>query len=144
MASGVEAVNIIPDRNYAPGVRDERLVNLRRAVALAEELHLPVAVGTEMNSPEQKFVDDFDAEELAGLLPVFVRGAHVIYAHSVLQRGGGLGYASAWARRHFADRGARSEFYEALGATLDPTREEALCGLDENVSPEAVLRKAAG
>ena len=40
----------------------------------------------------QKFVDDFGSEEFSPLVPVFLKGAHIVYAHSVLQRAGGLGY----------------------------------------------------
>ncbi len=86
MSTGVAAINIIPDRNYTPGLKDEKLANLYRVVELAEKLGLLIVVGTEMNSPGQKFVDDFDAKELAPLLPVFLKGANSIYAHSVRQR----------------------------------------------------------
>jgi hypothetical protein len=144
MDSGVEAINIVPDRNYTPGVKDERLANLHDVVQHAEELHLPVVVGTEMNSPGQKFVDDFRSEELAPIASVFRRGALIVYAHSVLQRGGGLGYMSAWARRHFGDRAARNQFYEHLGLVLEPAREDTLKGLDETVAPDDILARAAG
>jgi hypothetical protein len=83
MASGAAAINIIPDRNYRPGVADEKLANLHAVVTIAERLGLPVVVGTEMNSPGQKFVDDFASAELAPLLPVFLRGAESVYAHSI-------------------------------------------------------------
>ena len=39
-----------------------------------------------MNSPGQKFVDDFNSQELAPLLPVFLKSAYIVYAHSVLQQ----------------------------------------------------------
>ena len=64
MQTGVAAINVIPDRNYAPGVKDEKLTNLYHVVEVAEKLDLPVVMGTEMNSPGQKFVDDFDSAEL--------------------------------------------------------------------------------
>ena len=86
MASGAAALNVIPDRNYTPGAKDQKLRNLYDVVALAEKHHFPVVVGTEMNSPGNKFVDSFATEELRPLAPVFLRGAHIIYAHSVLQR----------------------------------------------------------
>jgi len=143
MSSGADAINIIPDRNYTPGKRDARLENLEQVVALAEELGLLVIVGTEMNSPGQKLVDDFASAELAPLLPVFVKGAHVVYAHGALERAAGLGYTSAWARRHFPDRKLRNEFYEKVGRALEPSREGELAGLDEATTPGALL-KAAG
>jgi hypothetical protein len=144
METGVEAINIVPDRNYSPGLKDERLDNLYEIVDLAEELHLPVVVGTEMNSPGQKLVDSFDAAELAPLVPVFRKGALIVYAHSVVQRAGGLGYTSQWARSNFAGRAARNEFYARLGATLEPARGSALQGVDDGTSPEGLLCRAAG
>ena len=59
MSSGAAALNIIPDRNYTPGVRDQKLQNLYDVVALAEKHGFPIIVGTEMNSPGHKFVDSF-------------------------------------------------------------------------------------
>jgi hypothetical protein len=82
MSTGVAALNIIPDRNYTPGVKDEKLVNLYAVVELAERRGLPIVVGTEMNSPGNKFVDSFDAAELKPLVPIFLKGANAVYAHS--------------------------------------------------------------
>jgi len=138
MSTGVAAINIIPDRNYRPGVRDEKLGNLYAVVARAEELHLPVVVGTEMNSPGQKLVDDFASEELRPLVPVFVKGAHIVYAHSALQRGSGMGYTGEWAKRSFASAAARNEFYSTLGRELQPAQEDRLVGLPEEVTPGQV------
>ena len=140
MSSGADAINIVPDRNYTPGKRDVRLDNLERVVGLAEELGLPVIVGTEMNSPGQKFVDDFESDELAPLLPVFLKGAHIVTAHTALERAGRLGYASGWARRSFPDRKTRSEFYESVGRALQPSGE--LAGVEESTTPGAVLNAA--
>ncbi|MCX6997347.1 MAG: hypothetical protein NTV49_09730, partial [Kiritimatiellaeota bacterium] len=108
-AAGNAALTIIPDRNYQPGVQDQKLKNLYRIVDLAQQLHLPITVGTEMNSPGNKFVDAFESAELQPLTPVFLRGAHIVCAHAALQREGGRGYLSAWAVQHFpraADRNA--------------------------------------
>jgi len=137
--SGVAAINLIPDRNYRPGVKDEKLANLYAVVALAERLQLPVLVGTEMNSPGQKLVDDFDSEELAPLVPVFLKGAYIVYAHSVLQRGRGMGYTSEWATQSFADMAARNEFFHTLGRELQPAQEDLLADLPEDVAPRQVL-----
>ena len=67
IAAGAAALNIIPDRNYTPGVKDQKLKNLYDVVALAEQHHFPIIVGTEMNSPGNKFVDSFGTAELAPL-----------------------------------------------------------------------------
>lgn len=97
MDSGVAAFNIIPDRNFAPGVKDQKLANLQQVIALAEARGLPIQVGTEMNSFGQKFVDAFESEELKPYVPVFLKGAHILYAHTVLQQKAGMGYLSPWA-----------------------------------------------
>jgi hypothetical protein len=139
MASGVAAVNIIPDRNFTAGVKDEKLANLYDIVERAEALHLPVLVGTEMNSPGNKFVDDFDTEELAPLMPVFTKGMHIIYAHSVLQQAAGLGYLSDWAAAAFANVEAKNKFYETFGAQFAPGQEEGLAGVSETSTPDEIL-----
>jgi hypothetical protein len=141
MSTGVAALNIIPDRNYRQGTRDEKLGNLYKVVDLVEELGLPLVVGTEMNSPGQKFVDDFDSRELLPLMPVFLKGAHIVYAHSVLQQRAGLGYTSDWAGKNFQSVAARNEFFKKLGETLQPCKEELLEGLSENMSPQQALAR---
>ncbi len=149
MSTGAAALNIVPDRNYTVGVKNEKLQNLYHVVALAEKLHLPLVVGTEMNSPGQKFVDDFDSKELAPLVPVFLKGAHIIYAHSVLQQkcrlarhtSGGLGYTSEWARKNFGSVAEKNEFFEKLGSSLEPKNEDKLSGLNENATAEEILEK---
>jgi hypothetical protein len=141
MASGVAAVNIIPDRNYTPGVKDQKLQNLYDVVALAQKHHFPVIVGTEMNSPGNKFVDSFETAELKPLVPAFLRGAHIAYAHSVLQCQSGHGYLSAWARRTFASIAAKNDFFERLGRELRPGQENHLRSLTADATPAQILAK---
>jgi hypothetical protein len=83
MQSGAAALNIIPDRNLAtpPLVK-----NLHAVVALAEKHNFPIIVGTEMNAPGNKFVDDFTHPVLQELLPVFRKGAQRVYEHVQKQR----------------------------------------------------------
>jgi hypothetical protein len=140
-ASGAAALNIIPDRNYTPGVKDQKLQNLYDVVALAEKHHFPVIVGTEMNAPGNKFVDSFGTAELKPLVPVFLRGAHIVYAHSVLQGQSGLGYLSAWAKKTFASPAEKNDFYEKLGRELQPAMESRLSGLTEAATPAQILAK---
>ena len=125
-ATGAAAINIIPDRNYTPGVKDQKLQNLYAVVALAERHDFPVIVGTEMNAPGNKFVDAFDTAELKPLVPVFLKGAHIAYAHSVLQRQSGRGYLSPWALQHFPSVAAKNDYFEKLGRELTPDREETI------------------
>lgn len=141
IASGTAALNIIPDRNYRPGVKDIRLKHLYDVVAVAERLQFPIVVGTEMNAPGNKFVDSFETAELAPLLPVFQRGAYIAYAHSVLQRRCGRGYLSPWAKENFGSRAERNAFYEKLGRMVEPSSEDRLALLPPDLSPAQMLEK---
>jgi hypothetical protein len=141
MASGAAALNLIPDRNYTPGLRDQKLQNFCDVVALAEKHHFPIIVGTEMNSPGNKFVDSFETAELKPFAPVFLRGAHIFYAHSVLQRQSGLGYLSPWAANTFTTLPAKNEFFEKLGRELKPDKENLLRGLTATAAPGHILAK---
>ena len=141
MSSGAAAINIIPDRNYTPGVKTQTLQNLYDVAALAEKHHFPIIVGTEMNAPGNKFVDDFSTAELKPLAPVFLKGAHIVYAHSVLQRESGLGYLSDWAKKSFSKTTAKNDFFEKLGRQLQPAKEDCLRGLPSDVTPEAIFAK---
>jgi len=139
MAAGAAALAIIPDRNYTPGVKDEKVKNLYDVVALAEKHGFPVIVGTEMNAPGNKFVDAFDTAELKPLVPVFLKGSYIAYAHSVLQRESGLGYLSDWAKKTFKSVTAKNEFFEKAGRQLEPPAEDKLRGLPAGVTAENIL-----
>jgi hypothetical protein len=110
-------------------------------IEVAEKRHLPVVVGTEMNSPGQKFVDDYKTEELSPLVPVFLKSAHIFYAHSVLQQKTGLGYTSEWAKNNFNNVAEKNKFFEQLGIALKPQDEDTLIGLNEDITPEEVVKK---
>jgi len=139
-STGAAALNIIPDRNFTPGVKDGRLQSLYDVVALAERLHFPVIVGTEMNAPGNKFVDDFEAAELRPLVPVFLKGAHIAFAHTVLQPGG-FGYLSSWAKRAFPSPAAKNDFFAAAGRLLRADPGESLSGLPPDAAPTEILRR---
>jgi hypothetical protein len=139
-ASGAAALNIIPDRNYTPGVKDQKLKNLYQVVEKAEKYHFPIVVGTEMNAPGNKFVDAFETAELAPLLPIFLRGAHIVYAHSELQRVGGMGYLSPWASKAFASAAACNDFFETFGRDMKPEKEVLLRGLNVETTPDQILK----
>jgi len=141
IASGAAALNVIPDRNYTPGKPESKLKNLYEVVALAERRGFPVVAGTEMNAPGQKFVDSFSSAELKPLAPMFLRSGYIVYAHSVLQRAGGLGYLSEWAKASFASVTAKNDFFVAAGRALRPSAEEKLGGLDAEVSPRQLLAR---
>jgi hypothetical protein len=141
--SGGVAFNVIPDRNYTPGLgeSDARMKNLCDAIELADNRGLPIVCGTEMNSPGQKFVDDFRTQELSEFVPLFLKGAYIVYAHSVLQRHCGLGYTSQWAKENFAGVKEKNDFFHTLGELLEPGSEETLTGFNERSKPGQILAK---
>lgn len=139
--SGLAAVNIIPDRNYAPGRVDAKLKHLRAFIARAQELGLPIFVGTEMNSPGNKFVDAFDSAELSPYVPEFLKGARIAFAHTALQAAAGMGYTSAWARSRLPNPKERNAFFEEAGRRLDPRRGAPAESLNPELDPEAALER---
>jgi hypothetical protein len=141
MSTGAAAINVIPDRNYTAGATNEKIKNLYQVIELAEKLNLIVVEGTEMNSPGQKFVDDFHTEELQPLVPVFLKGAHIVYAHSVLQQECGLGYTSDWAKKNFKSVAEKNEFFRTIGSMLEPEHEDKLGGLSKDATAQEVLRE---
>ena len=143
MASGAAALNIIPDRNYTPGKPDQKMKNLHDAVALAERLHLPVIIGTELNSAGQKIVDNFDAPELKPLVPIFRRGWQTVHGHTVLQRAAALGYCGEWAAQNFKTTADKNIFYSEIGRRTKPATESKLAGIGPKNSPAEILAKLA-
>jgi hypothetical protein len=141
--SGVVAFNVIPDRNYTSGLgkSDAKLKNLKHALELADRRDLPIVCGTEMNSPGQKFVDDFKTKELSQFVPLFLKGAYIIYAHSILQRHCGLGYTSPWTKRSFASVEEKNDFFRKLGQSLEPSKENSLAGFDNSAKPAKLLNR---
>jgi hypothetical protein len=146
---GAVALNIVPDRNWNiadPDIRYTKVQKLYEVVELAEELDLPLNVGTEMNSFGQKLVDDFDAPELAPVRQAFIDGAHFIYGHTVLQRALGLGYQSDWAQAHLASRRERNAFYTEVGYRVAPGADSVtrLRNLRPMMSPGDILSAFGG
>lgn len=150
LRKGVAAINIIPDRNWNytdAQVRSAKVLELYKVVDLARSLDLPIIVGTEMNKPGQRLVDDLDAEPLRPLRQEFVRGADFCYGHTLLQRALGLGYQSAWSARHLPRRGERNAFYCAVGRAVAPGDEglARVSALHADLGPDAILgRLGAG
>jgi hypothetical protein len=123
IGKGVVALNIIPDRNWNisdPETRRIKVKKLHEVVRLADQLALPLNIGTEMNASGQKLIDDFDAPELAAVRHAFLEGAYFIYGHTVLQRALGLGYQSEWARSYLPMRRERNIFYTQVGHLIQP------------------------
>jgi hypothetical protein len=141
LKGGVAAVNIIPDRNWNipdPAVKKTKLDRLYRFVDLARSHHLPISVGTEMNAYGQRFVDDFDAPELRPLTPLFLEGAHLFYAHTILQARAGMGYLSDWARKSFASAREKNAFFQHIGEVVGPTHLDLLKGIMPAMTPKEI------
>ncbi len=141
--TGACMLNIIPDRNFTPGVQDQKLANLYAVVDWCAQHHWPVIVGTEMNAHGQKFVDAFETAELKPLVPVFMRGARILYAHSVLQRAGSFGYLGDWADTHLPERAERNTFFDTLGRQLTPAQESCLAGITTQTTPAEIMARLA-
>jgi hypothetical protein len=123
ISKGTAAINIIPDRNWNIADLEQRKLKVQKlyeVAALAQRLDLPIIVGTEMNAPGQKLVDDFEAPELAPVRQAFLDGADFLYGHTVMQRALGMGYQSEWAKTNLPTRRQRNDFYTQLGRRLQP------------------------
>lgn len=123
---GARCVNIIPDRNWNiadPAVKEKKLAALAAFVGEARQRYLPILSGTEMNSPGQKFVDTFDAPELAPYVDDFRDGAYWLYGHTVMARLANMGASSAWAAETYGDdRAGSNAFYTRVGKNTGPTK----------------------
>jgi len=141
VSSGVAALNIIPDRNYKPGVKDKKLQNLYDVVALAQKHGFPITVGTEMNSPGQKFADAFETAEMAPIASECIKGARIVYAHSVLQDHAGMGYLSPWAGSHFDKVQDKNDFFEEAGRKVKASLKPLSAEIADTASPAEVMAK---
>ncbi|MFN8485355.1 MAG: hypothetical protein U0768_20135 [Anaerolineae bacterium] len=146
VAKGTAAINIIPDRNWNiadPETKRVKLQNLYAVVDLAEEMALPLNVGTEMNSFGNRLVDDFSAPELAPCRAAFLDGAYFVAGHTMLGRAVGQGYGSEWARSYLPDRRARNAFYTSVGKLVRPGRAglTQLRAMDRDWTPSEILAK---
>jgi hypothetical protein len=146
IGKGVVALNIIPDRNWNiadPEQRRIKVQKLHEVVALAQELDLPLNIGTEMNAPGQKLVDDFAVPELGPVRQAFLDGADFIVGHTVMQRALGLGYQSEWAKTHLLSRRQRNEFYLNVGRRVIPGSAslKRMSKLDAGLTPEELLQQ---
>ena len=120
-ASGVCAINIVPDRNWNiadPEVKALKVAKLHEIVQKADARGWPIQIGTEPNAPGLKFVDDLDCEALAPCYESFLRGTRILYGHTVDLAQGGTGYAAAGDR--FASVEEKNAYFEKLGAESAP------------------------
>ena len=123
LSKKVEAVNIIPDRNWNfkdPDVQKKKVVELDRYMQAAQKLGLPVNIGTEGNKPGQRLVDDLNAEAVKRYRPVFLQGAQIMVGHTRLLRFADFSYIDEKAQNLFPERRQRNEFFASVGALPAP------------------------
>lgn len=155
LSEGAVLSNIIPDRNWNiadPAVQALKVEKLNAYVDACRRRHMPVIAGTEMNKHGQPFVDDFNAAALKPMADDFLKGALVLYGHTMAARFGGWTYFSDWAADAFgpADqaqgRVKRNAFYERLGRVGPVSAERgaqlAACGAE--ATPDTLVACAAG
>ncbi len=81
ISKGCGALTIIPDRNWNiadPVKKEKSIANLDAVMAAAAKLKLPVVAGTELNTPGNKLVDDFQLEPLSRHVDQFLLGAETL------------------------------------------------------------------
>lgn len=121
---GARAVAVTPDRLWNIADADKkrmRLGALDQLMQAARERSLPVLAGSFMDAPHQKFVDSFDAPELAAYFRDFNDGAFWLYGHATLHRATGYGLQSEWADETFGrNRAAANAFYLEAGKKAPP------------------------
>ena len=117
---GCLVMNIIPDRNWNitdPIQRADKVLKFHDMVRVCREADMPVIVGTEMNKAGQKFVDTFDAPEMAAVAEAFHEGAAFLYGHTLMERALGPGRASDWSKAAYRMAREANAFYMAIGRT---------------------------
>ncbi len=137
LSKKVEAVNIIPDRNWNfkdPDVKIQKIAALDRYMQAAQKLDLPVNIGTEGNKPGQRLVDDLNAEAVRRYRPVFLQGAQIMVGHTRLLRFADLSYIDNNAQNLFPERRQRNEFFAAIGAL--PAPDQGTLRKLQNMQPE--------
>ena len=80
-SKGAEAITIIPDRNWNVGDAEKSaklVAKLDEVVKAAAKIGMPILAGTELNTPGQKLVDDFNKDPLAAYLDDFLLGAEKV------------------------------------------------------------------
>ncbi len=139
VSAGIRSIAIIPERNWNfadAELKSRKVAALKAIVEAGRKQNMIFAVGTEMNSFGQPFVDDFSAEALQPFVADFLDGAYALYGHTLLQRAAGKGLMSSWAVDKFGtDYGAANKFYAELGrASADPAADIEKLGRLEDFS----------
>ena len=145
ISHGAAMLNIIPDRNWNfsdPEVKAAKIKCLDEVIAAAEKRNIPVIVGTEMNAPGQKLIDDFDSDALEKHMDTFVNGAAIAFAHTMLTSLQ-MGYLSDWAKTNFDDDKMKNDFFTAFGKALTPKKFIALKDQLKGQTADGILKLLA-
>jgi hypothetical protein len=146
MANGAAAINIIPDRNWNfsdQEIKSKKVAELNRIIDAAKKRDLPIIVGTEMNAPGQKHIDDFSSDALAPHMDEFLNGAAIAFAHTMLQKNK-MGYLSEWASNNFKSIKEKNSFFSELGKKTLPNSFKKLDNAEENILPEELSKLLLG
>ncbi len=123
LSKKVEAVNIIPDRNWNfsdQQLQRQKIAALDRYMQAVQALDLPVNIGTEGNKPGQRLVDDLNANAVNRYRKVFLEGAQIMVGQTRLLRFADFSYIDDKAKNLFPARRKRNEFFAAVGALPAP------------------------
>lgn len=143
---GVVIANLVPDRNWNfadSKTRAAKAEKMHEFVATLKALDLPINVGTEMNSPGNKKMDDFDVPEMEVHRQDFLDGAYFIYGHTAMARFADMGYQSEWSQQAMSSRRERNDFYTAAGKAIEPglAGKAQLAGVTAAMAPADVLAR---
>ncbi|MBT3374805.1 MAG: hypothetical protein HN742_02080 [Lentisphaerae bacterium] len=149
IAKGITATNVIPDRNWDIKDADEKarkIAELDRYVAAATALDLPINIGTELNKPGQRFVDDFSAPPMQKHHAAFLKGAQVMVGQTRLVRYADFSYTGNAAAAELPGREERNAFFASVGALPcpSPAQHEALLAADGDAAYAGIRDAASG
>ncbi len=126
VSKGAAALNLIPDRNWNikdPETKAKKVSNLTEIVRIADEMSLPLNIGTEMNRKGQPFADELNGPVLKEFKNKFIKGARILVGHSVLARFADFTYLGSKAENIFDRRTAdKNKFFENVGALPPVTK----------------------
>jgi len=135
------AACVIPDRNWNysdPAVKAKKIACLKKFVEAAMKRSMPIFIGTEMNAPGQKIVDDFEQEALLPYVNYFTDSAAIGGTHTVLQKKN-MGYMSDWASKAFSSLAEKNKFFADFGKKFQPKLSVKLKKASPSMAPKEVM-----
>ncbi|MFW6456946.1 MAG: hypothetical protein ACOC0A_01510 [Planctomycetota bacterium] len=139
---GCVSITMIPDRNWnvPSDERQSKVSKLDEAIEAAQDLNMPILVGTEMNKYGNRLVDDFESDALAPHLDTFRQSAHIVWGHTLLKMTAGVGYVGEWADSRFGnDVSAKNDFFREMGSGGYP--DPMVMGRLSNIGPTGSVQE---